>query len=316
MYGVTTIARGAVGRRERLRRAAPVGSSVARVERRSERDPRREHAQDGRGGEAQPARREPGPEAHRRGHDRDDRVPRDEVVLSRDREHDRYQDHGDRERARDERAAPLGRRETHEERDADEQEQRRERAAERLGGEAVADDEVLRDPGDPRGEGRPGHGLAVVALLQQERHVDDERRRREERREDDRPTGASANEQPHHLRADEEQGVVVRRDRQRGERPPTPRAPVATRGARARRRAPFPRRGARAGRRTAPPASTRRGSGFTATSAAATTPARRETRTAPAPYATGIVAVPASAERVRIPTSPSPNSDPQAQATT
>ena len=56
--------------------------------------------------------------------------------------------------------------------------------------------------------------------------------------------------------------------------------------------------------------------GLVATSPAATTPVRRDTRTTPAPYATGIVAVPASAESDRSPTSPSPNTELQAQATT
>ena len=56
--------------------------------------------------------------------------------------------------------------------------------------------------------------------------------------------------------------------------------------------------------------------GLVATSAAATMPARRDTRTTPAPYAIGIVAVPASAESDRRPTSPSPKTCPQTQATT
>ena len=56
--------------------------------------------------------------------------------------------------------------------------------------------------------------------------------------------------------------------------------------------------------------------GLVATSAAATMPARRDTRTTPAPYATGIVAVPASAESDRKPTSPSPKTELQSQATT
>ena len=53
-----------------------------------------------------------------------------------------------------------------------------------------------------------------------------------------------------------------------------------------------------------------------ATSAAATMPARRDARTTPAPYAIGIVAVPASAESDLSPTSPSPKACPQTQATT
>src|SRR5436853_3741833 len=46
--------------------------------------------------------------------------------------------------------------------------------------------------------------------------------------------------------------------------------------------------------------------GLTATIAAASTPARRETSVAAAPYATGTVAVPTSAESERSPASPKP----------
>ena len=146
--------------------------------------------------------------------------------------------------------------------------------------------------------------------------MDDERRRRDELTRGRPAAGGGARASSHSsLRADEEQGVVVRRDRQRGERPPTPRArrPTAERVPEGEHRPCAEQREEGVGPRLLRVPDEER---VHATSAAATRPARRETSTAPAPYATGIVAVPASAESVRSPTSPSPNSDPHAQATT
>ena len=143
----------------------------------------------------------------------------------------------------------------------------------------------------------------------------EERRYGHERREHDRAPRPEAHEQPDGLRADEEDAEVVRRDREAADHgPPREPATVAAEGepeGEHRPRSEQREQRVRPGLLRVPDEERvgrdqRRGD-------EARSPGHE---TAPAPYATGIVAVPASAESERSPTSPSPNSDLQAQATT
>ena len=143
----------------------------------------------------------------------------------------------------------------------------------------------------------------------------EEGRDRDERRQHDREPRPQAHEQPDGLRADEEDPEVVRGERERADHaPPHQPATVAT------EREPegeHRRRSEQREQRVRPsllrvPDEER---------------ARRDERgrddarasgheNTPAPYATGIVAVPASAESDRKPTSPSPKTELQSHATT
>ena len=75
-------------------------------------------------------------------------------------------------------------------------------------------------PADPFEEGRPGDRRAVPALLEQEREVREQRRRRQQGGDEDAPRRRQPHEQPERLGGDEEDGEVVRRDGERGDRRP------------------------------------------------------------------------------------------------
>ncbi len=251
------------------------------------------------------------------GNDRQDRVSDDHVVGAHERERHRSADRDDRQAARHEGATPQLARRTSQKQDEPDSEQRgREDAARDLRREAVADGETLRNAGDSRGERGVRHRLSRSTLVEEERQLGETDSRGKHDREGRQSARPGPDEEPNRLGQDEEEREVVRRERERGRKRPAHEVPpvASTEDTpeeehRARREE---RKQAVRARLLRVPDEER----VDADESGCDDADAARDESAPAPYATGTIAAPTSAERERSPTSPKPARRAQGHART
>ena len=167
--------------------------------------------------------------------------------------------------------------------------------------------ELGEDLGRPPAERgvRDPVALARAVLADRERDQRQPAQRHQPEPDLDGSVAAMGGEQPQRLRNDRQHRVVVRRERERGADHPrgrrTARRPLEhVREREQRRRAEQHQQRVR----RAPPASTRRAAGCTRSAPPRSVPRARRSASAPAPYATGTVSTPATADSERSAVSP------------